>query len=181
MKRRHFSTFQLMQIVLFSALTIVAELTLRLPGVALPGHAGLFGVAVLVVAAGIIPKLGAPTLMGITCGILGAFVGVGNFGALHTFVTFLLMGVGIELVVLLPQRERLLVTILAGVVGNFGRLLARFGLGILSGAPAGFLALGFSRVIIGYLIFGVIGGVLGGLTLAALRRAGYFAYIADKR
>ena len=181
MKKRYFSTFQLMQLVLFAGLIVVAELTLRLPGVALPGHAGLFAVAIILVAAGIVPKLGSATLVGVTCGILGAFVGVGNFGALHTVVTCTLMGIGVELILLLPKRESIGMMIVAGVVGNFGRLLARFGIGLLSGAPASFLALGFARVIVGYIVFGIIGGLLGGFTLIALRRAGYFAYIADKR
>ena len=181
LKQRYFSTFQLMQIVLFAGLVIVLELTLRLPGIALPGHAGLFGVTVMVVAAGIIPKPGTATLVGVTCGILGAFVGVGNFGALHTFITFAIMGIFVELVMRLPKRESLWVTVPAAILGNFGRLLARFGLALVSGAPAGVVALGFARAIIGYIIFGIIGGILAGLTLKALRRAGYFAYIADKR
>jgi hypothetical protein len=34
---------------------------------------------------------------------------------------------------------------------------------------------------VGYLIFGALGGLLGALTLKALRRAGFFSYLAEKR
>ena len=45
----------------------------------------------------------------------------------------------------------------------------------------GFVALGLTRAIIDHLLFGALGGLLGALTLAALRRAGFFAYLAEKR
>jgi hypothetical protein len=45
----------------------------------------------------------------------------------------------------------------------------------------GFVALGLARAIVGYIVFGALGGLLGALTLAALRRAGFFAYLAEKR
>jgi hypothetical protein len=35
--------------------------------------------------------------------------------------------------------------------------------------------------LIGYVVFGALGGLLGALTLKALRRAGFFAYLAEKR
>jgi len=37
------------------------------------------------------------------------------------------------------------------------------------------------RALLNYVIFGAIGGLLGSLTLAALRKAGFFAYIAEKQ
>ena len=37
------------------------------------------------------------------------------------------------------------------------------------------------RTPIGYVLFGALTGLLGALTLAALRRAGFFAYLAEKR
>ena len=51
----------------------------------------------------------------------------------------------------------------------------------MSGAPVGFVALGQLRAIIGYVVFGALGGLLGWLTLRALRRAGFFTYLAEKR
>ena len=37
------------------------------------------------------------------------------------------------------------------------------------------------RAMVGYVVFGALGGLLGGLTLVALRRAGFFAYLAEKK
>jgi hypothetical protein len=53
--------------------------------------------------------------------------------------------------------------------------------GVIAGVPLGFIAFGLIKSIIGYIIFGAIGGFLGWLTLIALRRAGFFAYLAEKR
>jgi len=45
----------------------------------------------------------------------------------------------------------------------------------------GFVALGLVWALAGYIIFGALGGLLAGLTLRALRKAGFFAYLAEKR
>ncbi len=62
-----------------------------------------------------------------------------------------------------------------------GKFLVKWALATALGAPAGFVALGLAWSLLGYLVFGALGGLLGGLTLAALRRAGFFAYLAEKR
>jgi hypothetical protein len=54
-------------------------------------------------------------------------------------------------------------------------------MGAITGAPLGFVALGLAKAMIGYIIFGAVGGLLGGLTLLALRKAGFFAYLAEKK
>jgi tetrahydromethanopterin S-methyltransferase subunit D len=40
---------------------------------------------------------------------------------------------------------------------------------------------GLAHTLVSYIIFGALGGLLGGLTLIALRKAGFFAYLAEKR
>ncbi len=45
------------------------------------------------------------------------------------------------------------------------------------GTPVRFVALGLARAMLGHIIF----GALGGLTLIALRCAGFFAYLAEKK
>ena len=46
----------------------------------------------------------------------------------------------------------------------------------------GFITLGLVVwALIGYAVFGASGGLLDGLTLNALRRAGFFAYLVEKR
>jgi ABC-type thiamin/hydroxymethylpyrimidine transport system permease subunit len=94
-----------------------------------------------------------------------------------------MVGVGSDLVFLLlgGNSENLIVAVLAGIFGHLGKFLTKWAFGIISGAPIGFVALGLLRAIIGYIVFGAIGGVLGWVTLKALRRAGFFAYLAEKR
>ena len=48
-------------------------------------------------------------------------------------------------------------------------------------ARVGFVSMGLLKAMIGYVAFGALGGVLGGLTLLALRKAGFFAYLQEKR
>ncbi len=182
MKDRYFSTFQLILLALFAALVVVAKIALRLP-LQLPGHSGIFWMAIVIVAAGSVPKVGAASLVGLTSGILAAFLGLGDFGALNTFLSYTMVGVGTDLALLLLgwNPEDLVVAALAATLGHMGKFLVKWGLATLAGAPAGFVALGQMRALVGYLIFGALGGVLGALTLRALRQAGFFAYLAEKR
>jgi hypothetical protein len=181
MTRRYFSTFQLILLALFSGLVVVAKISLRLP-LQMPGHSGLFWMAIVIAAAGIVPKRGAASLVGLTSGILAAMLGLGDLGALNTFMSYALLGVGTDLTLLLVGNpENLVSAILAGTLGHLAKFLVKWGFATLTGAPAGFVALGLARSIAGYIIFGALGGVLGALTLQALRRAGFFAYLAEKR
>ena len=44
-----------------------------------------------------------------------------------------------------------------------------------------FVALGLAWSLVNYVAWGALGGILGALTLKALRKAGFFAYLAEKR
>ena len=100
MKKRYFSTFQLILLALFAALVVVAKIALRTP-FQLSGHSGLFWMAIVIVAAGVVPKPGATTVVGLTSGIIAAFLGMGDFGALNTFLSYTMVGVGTDLALLL--------------------------------------------------------------------------------
>jgi hypothetical protein len=182
MKSRYFSTFQLILLALLAALIVVAKIALRLP-LQLPGHSGIFWMAIVIVAAGIVPKVGAASLVGLTSGIIAAFLGMGDFGALNTFLSYTMVGVCTDLALLLLGRnpENVVVAVLAATFGHMGKFLVKWGLGVLTGAPVGFVALGLLRALVGYVVFGALGGLLGALTLKALRRAGFFSYLAEKR
>jgi len=181
MKERYFSTFQLILLALFAALIVVAKIALRLP-LQMPGHSGVFWMAIVIVAAGVVPKPGATAVVGVTSGIIAAFLGMGDFGALNTFLSYTAVGVGTDLMLLLLRNpENLLVASLASGLGHLCKFLVKWTLGSITGAPAGFIALGLARALLGYVVFGALGGLLGGLTLLALRRAGFFAYLAEKR
>jgi hypothetical protein len=181
MKERYFSTFELVLLALLAALVVVAKISLRLP-LQLPGHSGRFWMAIIIVGAGIVPKRGASSLVGLTSGILAAFMGLGDSGALDTLLSYTAVGVGADLALwLLGKPENLIVAPLAAALGHTAKFLVKWGLAIVVGAPVGFVALGLTRSLIGYVVFGALGGLLGGLTLQALRRAGFFAYLAEKR
>jgi ABC-type thiamin/hydroxymethylpyrimidine transport system permease subunit len=181
MKERYFSTFQLILLALFAALVVVAKIALRMP-LQLSGHSGVFWMAIVIVAAGVVPKPGATSVVGLTSGIIAAFLGMGDFGALNTLLSYTMVGVGTDLALLLLRDPEHLVTgAVAGCLGHFCKFLVKWTLGAITGAPIGFVALGLARAIVGYIVFGALGGLLGSLTLRALRRAGFFTYLAEKQ
>lgn len=181
MKERYFSTFQLILIALFGALLVIAKIALKLP-LQLPGHSGIFWMAILIVGAAVVPRPGAASLIGLTSGLLAAFLGLGDFGALDTFLSYTLAGIGTDLaLLLLGSPDNLVVATLAGVIGHLAKFLVKWVIGMISGAPLGFVALGLAWTLVNYILFGALGGLLGGLTIRALRNAGFFAYLSEKR
>jgi hypothetical protein len=180
-KKRYLTTFELILLALFSALVVVSKIALRLP-LQLPGHSGLFWMAIVVVAAGVVPKRGAASLVGLTSGILAAFLSMGDFGALNTALSYTMVGVGTDLALwLLQNPENILTAALAGAIGHLAKFVVKWVLGIITGAPLGFVALGLAWSLVNYVVWGALGGILGALTLKALRKAGFFSYLAEKR
>jgi hypothetical protein len=180
-KRLSFTTFELILLALFSALVVVSKIALRLP-VQLPGHSGLSWMAIVIVAAGVVPKRGAASVVGLTSGVLAAFLGMGDFGALNTLLSYAMIGVAADLALwLLGSPETIVVAGLAGVIGHLGKFVVKWVLGVITGAPLGFVALGLAWSLVNYVAWGALGGILGALTLKALRKAGFFAYLAEKR
>ena len=182
MKKRYFSTFQLILLVLFSALVVAAKIALRTP-IQLSGHSGLFWMAIIIVGVKVVPKPGAASIIGVTSGLLASFLGMGDFGALDTFLSYAILGIVSDLILWLlgGNTESLIVAILVGILGHLSKFVVKWIFGIITGAPVGFIALGLLKAIISYILFGALGGLLGWLTLRALRKAGFFAYLAEKR
>jgi len=180
-KERYFSTFQLILLTFFAALVVIAKIALRLP-LQLSGHSGLFWMAIVIIGARVVPKRGAASLIGLTSGLLATFLGLGDFGAVNTLLSYSALGVFTDLsLLLLGNPEHLLAAGVAGAIGHLGKFLVKWAIGVLTGAPVGFVSLGLATALVSYIIFGALGGVLGGLTLVALRKAGYFAYLAEKK
>ena len=75
----------------------------------------------------------------------------------------------------------LCVAALAAALGHTCKFLVKWAFGAMTGAPVGIVALGLLQAGLGYVLFGALGGLLGALTLRALRKAGFFAYLAEKR
>ena len=181
MKKQYFSTFQVFLMTFFAVLIVVAKIALRLP-IQLSGHSGIFWMAIIIVGTRVVPKKGAATFIGLMSGIISAFMGLGDFGALNTLISYTAVGVGTDIALLvLRNQENLLNAALIGMVGHFGKFLVKWAFGVISGAPVGFVALGLGKALISYVVFGALGGILGGLTIIALKKAGYFAYLAEKK
>ncbi len=180
-RQKYFSTFELILLALFSALVIVDKIVLRLP-LDIPGHSGVTWMAILVVARGLVPKTGALSVVGLTSGLLAAFLGLGDLGAIYTFFSYLASGIGVDLVALfLGGVESIVPAALAGIVGNVAKMLTKTAMAVLFQIPAGFIALGLLYSFFTNAIAGLLGGLLGWLILRALRRAGFFVYLAEKR
>ena len=180
-RRFYFSTFELILICLFSALVVVAKIVLRFP-IRIPGHSGVFWMALLVVARSTVPKWGALSLVGLTSGLLAAFLGLGDKGAIYTFFSYLATGVVVDLCAgFLRGVETPLPAVLSGIAGNVAKMLTKAVLSACLGIPAGFLAFGLASTFATNAMSGGLGGVLGYLTLRALRAAGFFVYLAERR
>jgi hypothetical protein len=107
---------------------------------------------------------------------------MGDLGALNTFFSYLAVGVFTDLALfILRSPENLVAAGLVGVIGHLGKFLVKWLFGIGAGAPVGFLATGLAWSFVGYVFWGILGGILGALTLKALRKAGFFAYLMEKR
>ena len=157
------------------------KIALRLP-FKLPGQSGIFWMAVFIAAAGIVPKKGASILVGLSSGILASFLGLGDFGVLNTFLSYTMVGLGVELAMWLVQNpEKIVPAALMGSFGHVGKFLVKWILGLITGAPVGIIALGMAYSLLSYIVFGALGGVLGCLTLKALRKAGFFVYLSERR
>jgi len=138
--------------------------------------------AIIIVAARVVPKRGAASLVGLTSGIMASFLGLGDLGGLNTLLSYTMAGVGADLgLLLLRDPENYACAMLAGVFGHLCKYMVKWIFGMMAGAPVGFVALGLAKALIGYIVFGALGGLLGALTLAALRKAGFFTYLLEKK
>jgi hypothetical protein len=178
---RYFSTFQLFLLALFAALIVVAKIALHLP-LQLSGHSGIFWMAIIIVASRVVPRRGAASLVGLTSGIMASFLGLGDLGGLNTLLSYTMAGVGADLaLLLLRDPENIACAVLAGTFGHLCKFMVKWIFGMMAGAPVGFVALGLAKALAGYILFGALGGLLGALTLRALRKAGFFTYMQEKK
>jgi ABC-type thiamin/hydroxymethylpyrimidine transport system permease subunit len=179
--RRYFSIFELVLLAMLAALIVASHVGLKLP-LKLPGHSGIVWMALLVVARQIVPKPGAAVTAGVLSGAVAMFLGVGDKGALDTLLSYAAAGVGVDAVATLTGGGAgLWASALAGLAGNLSKLAVKIALEVWIGIPTGFVLIGRLYPAFTHTAFGLAGGVLGGLVVEALRRAGYFAYLAEKR
>jgi hypothetical protein len=179
--QHRFSTFELLLMALFAALIVVANVALRFP-IRVPGHSGLAWMTLLVTARAVVGRPGTACLVGIASGLMATFAGVGDKGALDTFLSYTAAGVGVDAVTAVTgARIQPVSCALAGLGGNLLKLATKTVLELWVGIPAGFLLLGRAYPAFTAAAFGLAGGYLGYLVTDALRRAGFFTYLAEKR
>lgn len=177
----YLSTFQLLLLGMLAALVVVANVALRFP-IRMPGHSGVVWMALLVVARAVVPKHGAATVAAGLSGILAALMGIGDKGALDTLLSYAAAGVGVDLVMAVAgSPERPSACVVAAAAGNVAKLGVKVLLELWIGIPTGFVLLGRLYPAATHVLFGAAGGCLGFLVVRALRRAGYFTYLAERR
>jgi len=180
-RRPYFSTFELLLLGMVAALIVAANVALRFP-IKMPGHSGLVWMALLVTARAAVRRPGSAVAVGLLSGLIAGLVGVGDKGALDTFLSYTAAGAGVDVVwTLFRQAERAVPCALAGLAGNLAKLGAKILLEIWIGIPTGFILVGRLYPLLTHALFGVAGGYLGFLVIEALRRAGFFAYLAERR
>jgi hypothetical protein len=76
--------------------------------------------AMIIVAAGVVPKVGATSPLGVTSGIMAAFPGLRDFSALNTPLSHTMVGIGTHLALLLLGRKtvNLVIAALSATVGT---------------------------------------------------------------
>ncbi len=178
---RYLSTFELLLLAMLAALVVVSNVALRLP-IRMPGHSGIVWMALLVIARAVVPKAGAAVVAAAFSGVAAAVLGVGDKGPLDTLLSYAAAGVGVDLAIAVVRPAGgVAACIVAGAVGN----LAKFGVKVLLelwiGIPTGFVVVGRLFPAVTHLVFGLLGGYLGFVVVQALRRAGFFAYLAERR
>ena len=159
-------------IALVAALIVAAKFYLRVP-LRIPGHSGLFWMALLIIGTGIIRRPGAGTLIGLISGILAVFVVPGRQGV-FTGVKYLAPGIVVDVlgVLLATRYDRYVVSIIAGAAANIAKLASAYVVGLLAGIPAGYLAVGLGFAASTHLVFGAAGGWIAAVIIRQLDRAG---------
>jgi len=172
--RRNTSGFALRELVL---LALVAGLLVLSKGlfrtsIHVPGHTGIFWMALLVIAKGVVRRNGAGTLVGVVSGLLAVMLVPGQEG-IFTWVKYAAPGITLDVLGLIlpggfakPAQAAVM-----GAIGNLAKLAAGYLLAVALGLPSGFIALGLGIAAVSHAAFGAAGGALGALLLQRLYRA----------
>lgn len=171
---RRTSGFALRELVLLSlvaGLLVLSKALFRI-SIHVPGHTGIFWMALLVIARGIVRRNGAGTLVGVVSGLLAVMLVPGQEG-IFTWVKYAAPGIALDLlVIVLPGGlYRPVQAAVMGAFGNLAKLAAGYLLAIALGLPSAFIAAGLGIAAVSHAAFGAAGGALGALLLQRLYRA----------
>jgi len=166
-----FALRELVLLALVAGLLVLSKGLFRI-SIHVPGHTGIFWMALLVIAKGIVRRNGAGTLVGLVSGMLAVMLVPGQEG-IFTWVKYVAPGVALDVLgVLLPGGfSRPVQAAVLGALGNLAKLAAGYLLAVALGLPSGFIALGLGIAAVSHAAFGAAGGALGALMLQRLYRA----------
>jgi hypothetical protein len=158
-----------LRLTMFGVIIALANEVLRLP-LHLPGHTSIWWMGILVLGVGLIPRLGAGTIMGLVSGILAVVFGLGGHGVLDFFM-YLIPGVLLDILAVLFRYhlEYLLIGTICGALISLSKLLVSLGVGTLLHMSLGFLFLGLAFPLVAHLVFGAVGGVIAAVLIKRLR------------
>ncbi len=166
-----FALRELVLIALVAGLIVLSKSLFRI-SIHVPGHSGLFWMALLIVARGVVRRPGAATAVGLVSGLLAVMLVPGQEG-IFTWVKYVAPGLALDMMALvLPTGfHHPVQAAVMGALGNLGKLAAGYLLAVALGLPSGFIALGLGLAAVSHAAFGAAGGALGALLLGRLYRA----------
>ncbi len=175
------TTRELTALALISSLIVLGKSLFRLP-IHVPGHSGIFWMALLVVGRGVVRRPTAGTLMGFVSGVLALALAPGREGALVA-VKYLAAGAAVDayLALIGGRLTSVVAAVVVGAVSNTAKLVTSLLLGFALGVPGGYIAVGLGLATITHIAFGGLGGLLGSLVLDRLAKTGLPQFVGLRR
>ena len=181
MKKQYFSLFELMIMVSGGILLTVLKISLKLP-LKVPGHTGIFWMAVLIIVRALVNKQGAAAVTGLFSACIAILAVPGGKGPLNTFLSYCAAGIGVEMGVLMfRNKNSVFILCCVGLLGNMTKLLVKIAFDLAIGVPLKVVFISKSYAFLTYALFGIVGGVLAYGILTALKKAGMFTYLQERR
>lgn len=166
-----FALRELVLLALIAGLLVLSKGLFRI-SIHVPGHTGIFWMALLVIAKGIVRRNGAGTLVGVVSGLLAVMLVPGQEG-IFTWIKYAAPGIALDFLgMALPGGfAKPAQAAVMGALGNLAKLAAGYLLAVALGLPASFIVLGLGLSAVSHAAFGAAGGALGALLLQRLYRA----------
>lgn len=179
-RERGYSLFQIMVLASVAVLIVVLKVALKVP-LKMPGHSGVFWVALLYLGRSLVPRRGAGALAGLMSGMVAAFMVPGGRGPLGTLLQYFAAGCGVEAAFLvLGDCRSWWRALLAGLAGNWTKLLVKSALDLAMGMPVAAALAIIAYPLLTHTVFGLVAGAVGLSVRRALERAGLFAFIGER-
>lgn len=127
----------------------------------IPGHVMLFMAFFLILSRGCVPKIGAPTLVGLISGIVSILIGMGKSGPL-TMVKFLFPAIIVDIAGMIYPRfpTSYLASIIVGLLLSAGRSLTTTGIEYAVGMETEIVLQKAAIMAFSHALFGSIGSAL---------------------